>query len=182
MALVPQIVRDGTPAEREPRQERSPVPMQGKGPRGYGGRFSCVTVRPMGTREFTVAAGVIRDRDGLILITRRPAGTHMAGLWEFPGGKLRSGESPAEALERELREELGVGSQCGAPITFAVHEEPGLRILLLFFDAVITDVPRPLEGQEMRWVEAGQLNDFEMPPADVALVTYLSGGISAPKI
>ena len=137
----------------------------------------------MGTREFTVAAAVIRDRDGLILITRRPAGTHMAGLWEFPGGKVRIGESPANALVRELSEELGVGARCGAPITFAVHEEPGLRILLLFFEAsIINGTPRPLEGQEIRWVEAGRFADFEMPPADEALVGYLSGGISVPKM
>ncbi len=136
----------------------------------------------MGIREFTVAAGVIRDGDGLILITRRPAGTHMQDLWEFPGGKLRPGESPAVALERELHEELGVESCCGAPITFSVHEEPGLRILLLFFDAVITGDPQALEGQEMRWVEAERLVDYEMPPADLALIAYLSGGISVPKI
>jgi 8-oxo-dGTP diphosphatase len=126
-------------------------------------------------RTITVVAAVIRDAVGRILLTRRPAGVHMAGLWEFPGGKLLEGEAPAAALERELDEELGVTVLVGEPITFAVHEEPRLRILLLFYSAGITDgKPTPREGQEIEWVAPAELRRYPTPPADAALVEMLS--------
>jgi 8-oxo-dGTP diphosphatase len=126
-------------------------------------------------KSFTVVAAVIRDREGRILLTRRPEGTHMAGLWEFPGGKVLDGESPAAALQRELCEELGVEARTGTPITFAVHEEEGLRIVLLFFEArIISGEPRPREGQQLAWVAGSDLGRFPTPPADAALVERLA--------
>jgi 8-oxo-dGTP diphosphatase len=124
-----------------------------------------------------VVAAVIRDAAGKILLTRRPTGAHMGGLWEFPGGKVEEGESPAAALERELSEELGLSSRVGSPVTFAVHEEPGLRVLLLFYDVAAGEsAPRPLEGQEIAWVAPGELRSYPTPPADSELVELLTAG------
>jgi 8-oxo-dGTP diphosphatase len=124
-----------------------------------------------------VVAAVIRDAAGKILLTRRPTGAHMGGLWEFPGGKVEEGESPAAALERELSEELGLSSRVGSPVTFAVHEEPGLRVLLLFYDVAAGEsAPRPLEGQEIAWVAPGELRSYPTPPADAELVELLTAG------
>lgn len=124
-----------------------------------------------------VVAAVIRDAAGRILLTRRPEGAHMGGLWEFPGGKVEDGESPAAGLERELSEELGLSARVGAPVTFAVHEEPGLRVLLLFYDVAAGDSPpRPLEGQEIAWVAPGELRSYPTPPADAELVELLTSG------
>jgi 8-oxo-dGTP diphosphatase len=129
-------------------------------------------------RFVTVVAAVIRDQLGRILLARRPDGLHMGGLWEFPGGKLRDGESPAAGLERELAEELGVRIEVGQPITFAVHEEPDLGVVLLFFSAKITSGElRPQEGQAIAWVPPAELGDYPTPPADAALVDTL---MSAP--
>ena len=126
-------------------------------------------------RSFTVVAAVIRDESGAILMTRRPAGTHMGGLWEFPGGKVEDGESPEAALVREIDEELGATIEVGEPVTFAVHEEPGLRILLLFFSArVISGEPHPHEGQTIAWVPPADLDTYPTPPADAELVRRLS--------
>lgn len=100
----------------------------------------------------------------------------MAGLWEFPGGKVREGEDPEVALVRELREELGVTVLPGAPITFAVHEEHDRRIVLLFYNATVLDgLPRPLEGQEVRWATAGEIRSLSTPPADARLIRDLEG-------
>jgi 8-oxo-dGTP diphosphatase len=127
------------------------------------------------TPMLVVVAGVIRRFDGEILLAQRPHGVHMAGLWELPGGKVRDGESPPAALVRELREELGIEAEVGEPVTFAVHEEPGRRILLLFYDARILDgEPQSLEGQALVWVPPRRLADYETPPADAQLVRMLS--------
>jgi len=134
-----------------------------------------VTTSDSPTTSFTVVAAVIRDPSGRVLLARRPPGRHMAGLWEFPGGKVHDGEAPAAALQRELAEELDVEARIGDPITFAVHEEPGLRILLLFFDASIASgAPRPREGQEIAWVPPAELNSYPTPPADAELVQRLT--------
>lgn len=99
----------------------------------------------------------------------------MAGLWEFPGGKLRPDEAPEEALRRELAEELGVEAAIGAPITFAVHREPGLEILLLFFAAdILAGTPEALDGQKIRWLHRSELNTVQTPPADRDLIAALS--------
>jgi 8-oxo-dGTP diphosphatase len=98
----------------------------------------------------------------------------MEGFWEFPGGKVAEGESPAEALVRELDEELGLHTRTGAPVTFAVHEEPGLRILLLFYSSeIIAGKPTPREGQEIVWVRPQLLPSYQTPPADADLVARL---------
>jgi 8-oxo-dGTP diphosphatase len=128
--------------------------------------------------SFTVVAAVIRDRAGRLLLSRRPAGRHMAGLWEFPGGKVHDGEAPAAALARELAEELGLEIAVGDPITFATHEEPGLRILLLFYEAAISSGdPHPREGQEVAWVPPVELYRYPTPPADAALVDRLASAL-----
>ena len=99
----------------------------------------------------------------------------MGGLWEFPGGKVEPGESPAAALERELAEELAARVRVGRPVTFAVHEEPGLRILLLFYAVALDGSrPAPAEGQEIVWVAPERLHDFPTPPADAELVDLLA--------
>jgi len=122
-----------------------------------------------------VVAAVIRDGAGKILLTRRPEGSHMGGLWEFPGGKVEAGEAPIAALERELEEELAISAKIGSPLTFSVHEEPGMRIVLLFFAATLGDArPSALEGQEIAWVAPEDLPSYPTPPADAELIRILS--------
>ncbi len=101
----------------------------------------------------------------------------MGGLWEFPGGKIGDGEAPADALVRELDEELGVGIKVDIPLTFAVHEEPGLRILLLFYSArIVTGSPVGHEGQAVKWAPVAELPSYPTPPADAELVRKLADG------
>jgi 8-oxo-dGTP diphosphatase len=122
-----------------------------------------------------VVAAVIRDDDNRILLTRRPAGSDMGGLWEFPGGKVEDGEAPIVALDRELEEELALSVKIGSPLTFAVHEEPGMRIVLLFFAASLGDSqPTALEGQEIAWVAPEDLPSYPTPPADAELIRLLA--------
>lgn len=121
-----------------------------------------------------VVAAVIRDVHGKVLLTRRPEGAHMGGLWEFPGGKVEPGELPAAALARELEEELGLRAIVGDPVTFAVHDEPGMSILLLFFEAAMGPAqPTPREGQKIVWVAPPDLASYPTPPADRLLVERL---------
>ena len=95
----------------------------------------------------------------------------MGGLWEFPGGKVEDGEAPVAALKRELEEELAITVGVGSPLTFAVHEEPGMRLLLLFFNAVLNgQIPKALEGQEIVWVAPEDLRSYPTPPADAVLI------------
>ena len=121
----------------------------------------------------TVVAGVI-ERDGKILITRRRAGTHLAGLWEFPGGKPESGESFAAALRREIAEELGADVIVGPPIETIDWQYPDKAVRLIFFRCGIHGDPRPLEGQEMAWVAPADLHRYEFPPADATLLNRLT--------
>jgi len=98
----------------------------------------------------------------------------MGGLWEFPGGKVNDGEAPEQALRRELLEELGLSTAIDAPITFAVHEETKLRVLLLFYAVRIAEgEPESLEGQAIAWVDTADLADYPTPPADAELVRFL---------
>ena len=101
----------------------------------------------------------------------------MGGLWEFPGGKIDDGEAPAEALVRELDEELGIKIKVDNPLTFAVHEEAGLRILLLFFNAsILLGTPHGFEGQAVEWVLVENLMSYPTPPADAELIRQLAAG------
>ena len=123
-----------------------------------------------------VAAVALVDADGRVLIARRPEGKTMAGLWEFPGGKVAPGETPEEALIRELDEELGidVAENCLAPFTFASHRYDGFHLLMpLYVCRVWNGSVRPLEGQALKWVRPVRLGDYPMPPADRPLIAML---------
>jgi 8-oxo-dGTP diphosphatase len=123
-----------------------------------------------------VAACALIDVDNRILLARRPEGKKMAGLWEFPGGKLNPGETPEAALIRELKEELGidVATACLAPFAFASHDYEGFHLLMpLFVCRRWVGIPVPREQQTLAWVRASKLSDYEMPPADKPLIPLL---------
>jgi 8-oxo-dGTP diphosphatase len=124
-----------------------------------------------------VAACALVDADGRVLLTERPAGKSMAGLWEFPGGKIESGERPEETLIRELNEELAivVREPCLAPLTFASHAYEDFHLLMPLYvcrrwDGIVT----ALEGQRLAWVRPNRLRDYKMPPADEPLISHLT--------
>jgi 8-oxo-dGTP diphosphatase len=124
-----------------------------------------------------VAACALIDADGRVLLAQRPAGKPMAGLWEFPGGKVEDGERPEDTLIRELREELGivVKEPCLAPLTFASHAYPDFHLLMpLYVCRRWEGTATPLEGQVLAWVRPNRLRDYPMPPADVPLVSHLT--------
>ena len=123
-----------------------------------------------------VVAVALVDPEGRVLIAQRPEGKSMAGLWEFPGGKVMLGETPEAALIRELAEELGidVNESCLAPFTFASHAYPDFHLLMPLYvcrrwDGTVT----ALEGQRLAWVRPNRLRDYPMPPADEPLVSHL---------
>ena len=123
-----------------------------------------------------VVAAALVDADDRVLIAQRPAGKALAGLWEFPGGKLDPGERPEAALIRELREELGIAVQetCLAPLTFASHVYPDFHLLMPLWVCRRWDgMATPREGQSLKWVRAGKLRDYPMPPADAPLIPPL---------
>ena len=123
-----------------------------------------------------VAAVALVDGDGRVLIARRPEGKPMAGLWEFPGGKVAPGETPEEALIRELSEELDIDvtENCLAPFTFASHRYDDFHLLMpLYVCRVWNGSVRPQEGQAVKWVRPMRLGDYPMPPADRPLVAML---------
>ena len=123
-----------------------------------------------------VAAVALIDVDGRVLIAQRPAGKSMAGLWEFPGGKVDAGETPEQALVRELHEELGIetATSCLAPIAFASHGYDKFHLLMpVFACRKWQGTPRPREGQALKWVPPIELSRYPMPPADVPLVGLL---------
>jgi 8-oxo-dGTP diphosphatase len=123
-----------------------------------------------------VAAVVLVDTDGRVLLAQRPEGKSMAGLWEFPGGKVDSGETPETALIRELHEELGidVAASCLAPFTFASHAYPDFHLLMpLYVCRKWSGIPLAREGQRLAWVRPARLADYSMPPADKPLVAML---------
>lgn len=123
-----------------------------------------------------VSAVALIDPDGRVLLAQRPEGKPMAGLWEFPGGKVEAGETPEAALIRELHEELGIDTwkSCLAPLTFASHAYDDFHLLMpLFACRRWQGTPRPREGQRLAWVRATDLRDYQMPPADVPLIPIL---------
>lgn len=123
-----------------------------------------------------VAACALVDVDGRVLLARRPEGKKMAGLWEFPGGKLNPGETPEQALIRELKEELDIDvtAACLAPFAFASHAYDGFHLLMpLFLCRRWIGTPKPRENQTLAWVSARRLSDYEMPPADKPLIPLL---------
>jgi 8-oxo-dGTP diphosphatase len=127
-------------------------------------------------RLVLVAAVALIDADGRVLISERPQGKTLAGLWEFPGGKVEAGERPEQALVRELREELGIDvtESCLAPLTFASHAYDDFHLLMPLYVCrrwkgdVISN-----EGQALKWVRARALRDYPMPPADKPLIPHL---------
>ena len=123
-----------------------------------------------------VAAVALIDADGRVLIAQRPAGKSMAGLWEFPGGKLNAGETPEQALVRELEEELGIDTResCLAPWAFASHSYEDFHLLMpLFVCRIWQGAVTPREGQVLKWVRPARIGDYPMPEADVPLVAQL---------
>jgi 8-oxo-dGTP diphosphatase len=124
-----------------------------------------------------VAACALIDADGRILLAERPAGRAMAGLWEFPGGKVEAGERPEQTLIRELAEELGivVEEACLAPLTFASHSYPEFHLLMpLYVCRRWRGIVTPCEGQKLAWVKPNRLRDYPMPAADVPLIAHLT--------
>ena len=127
-------------------------------------------------RLLLVVAVALVDADDRVLIAQRPEGKQLAGLWEFPGGKLEPGERPEDALIRELREELGieVKAACLAPLTFASHSYPDFHLLMPLFICRRWDgFVQSREGQALKWVRAKALRDYPMPPADAPLIPHL---------
>ena len=123
-----------------------------------------------------VSAVALIDRDGRILLAQRPEGKSMAGLWEFPGGKIKPNETPETALVRELSEELDIETwdSCLAPLTFASHSYDDFHLLMPLFACRKWDgIVKPKEGQNLKWVEAKALKDYPMPAADIPLISIL---------
>lgn len=123
-----------------------------------------------------VSAVALIDPDGRVLLAQRPEGKSMAGLWEFPGGKVELDETPEAALIRELHEELGINTwkSCLAPLTFASHAYETFHLLMpLFACRRWEGIPAPREGQTLAWVKPERLRDYPMPPADIPLIPIL---------
>jgi len=134
------------------------------------------STRITGRETVLVSAVALIDVDGRVLLAQRPEGKSMAGLWEFPGGKVEPGETPEVALIRELHEELGINTwaSCLAPLTFASHGYDDFHLLMpLFACRKWEGIPQSREGQALKWVRATELRNYPMPPADVPLIPIL---------
>ncbi len=131
-------------------------------------------------KTLLVSAVALVDADGRVLLAQRPEGKSMAGLWEFPGGKVEAGETPEAALVRELQEELGIDTwqSCLAPLSFASHTYDNFHLLMpLFICRKWQGIPQPREGQLLKWVRPMVLRDYPMPPADIPLIPILQSWI-----
>ncbi|ESY75186.1 (deoxy)nucleoside triphosphate pyrophosphohydrolase [Mesorhizobium sp. M1050] len=129
-----------------------------------------------GKRMLLVAACALVDADGRVLLAQRPEGKQLAGLWEFPGGKVEPGETPEQCIIRELHEEIGVETDipCLAPLTFASHSYDDFHLLMpLFICRRFRGIAQPREGQALKWVRPKQMRDYPMPPADAPLIPFL---------
>jgi 8-oxo-dGTP diphosphatase len=130
-----------------------------------------------------VAACALIDADGRVLLTRRPAGKPMQGLWEFPGGKIEAGERPEDTLIRELAEELGIAvrEDCLAPLTFASHAYEEFHLLMpLYVCRRWEGIVEAREAQELAWVRPARLKDYPMPPADKPLIPHIVDLVAVP--
>ena len=153
-------------------QREDPAPA-----RGGGAKVELRQLRRPAGRRVLVSAVALVDADGRVLLARRPAGKPMAGLWEFPGGKVNDDETPEAALIRELKEELAidVAESCLAPLTFASHHYPEFDLLMPLYvcrrwEGTVT----AQEGQHLAWVRPNRLKEYPMPPADVPLISHLT--------
>ncbi|MEI9408130.1 (deoxy)nucleoside triphosphate pyrophosphohydrolase [Mesorhizobium salmacidum] len=129
-----------------------------------------------GKRLLLVAACALVDADGRVLLAQRPQGKQLAGLWEFPGGKVEAGETPEQCLIRELHEEIGIETEipCLAPLTFASHSYDDFHLLMpLFVCRRFRGIAQPREGQALKWVRPKRMRDYPMPPADAPLIPFL---------
>jgi len=129
-----------------------------------------------GKRLLLVAACALVDADGRVLLAQRPEGKQLAGLWEFPGGKVEPGETPEQCIIRELHEEIGIETEipCLAPLTFASHSYDDFHLLMpLFVCRRFRGIAQPREGQALKWVRPKQMRDYPMPPADAPLIQFL---------
>ena len=127
-------------------------------------------------KTILVSAVALIDKDGRVLLTQRPEGKSMSGLWEFPGGKVEIGETPEVALIRELEEELGINtwSSCLAPLTFASHGYEDFHLLMPVFACRKWEgIPKPREKQTLKWMHVSEMWDYPMPPADIPLIATL---------
>ena len=123
-----------------------------------------------------VVAAALIDRDGRVLLAQRPPNKSMAGLWEFPGGKVEDGENPEDSLIRELNEELGIDTwgSCLAPLSFASHSYEDFHLLMpLFACRKWIGTPMAMEGQVLKWVSKSDLKNYAMPPADIPLISAI---------
>jgi 8-oxo-dGTP diphosphatase len=123
--------------------------------------------------ERVVVVAAVIEENGRFLVARRLQGTHLAGCWEFPGGKVQSGESHEAALAREISEELSSGISQLRPIFQTSHEYPERSVELRFYRCALTGTPKPMLGQDLRWVARDELASMEFPPADAELITGL---------
>ena len=131
----------------------------------------------MSVKLVLVAACALVDADGRVLLAQRPQGKSMAGLWEFPGGKVESGERPEQSLIRELKEELGIDvkEECLAPLTFASHLYPDFHLLMpLYVCRRWEGIVEARETQRLKWVRPNDLRSYPMPPADEPLIAHLT--------
>jgi 8-oxo-dGTP diphosphatase len=127
-----------------------------------------------GPRLVIVVVAAVIEQDGSFLVTRRLEGTHLGGLWEFPGGKIASGESHADGLTREIREELDADVEVGALLLETQFDYAERAVSLHFYHCTLRGTPRPLLGQEMKWVPRSELRALDFPPADAELIRRLT--------
>jgi 8-oxo-dGTP diphosphatase len=122
----------------------------------------------------TIVVAAVIEEDNRFLVTRRQKGVHLEGLWEFPGGKTDGDETHAEALRREMREELDTDVHVGELVFHTTHTYPDRTVTLYFYSCRLNGTPRPLLGQSMRWVERSELASLGFPPADALLIDRLT--------